>query len=358
MTRTIQIATGCYSRSGTGRGRGITIQTLTVGPETLQLDERANVDLPDPSFVLWSPDGRLLYTVTETVRSRLLALRVDDDGRAEVAAQLDLDGKHPCHLGYAANPSALIIAHYGSGEIETVRLSPDGLPVESIDLDRHGDAEDRASGLEAHAHEVVRLPGTDLLAVPDLGMDRVYLHRQDAAGHVDHAGEITLRRGSGPRHVAADHEAGAIYISCEHSGELATAHRLPAANAAESHYGARSAEQRWSVRSVVPASGSSDTNLPSHIELSADEETLLIANRGPDTLALFTLAGDRPELVDEIAVGTHPRHFARVDDLVLVAAQTADRIDAVRVRGQRLESAGDPVACPSVSCIAVRPGQR
>src|SRR5699024_8603893 len=78
---------------------------------------------------------------------------------------------------------------------------------------------------------------------------------------------------------------------------------------------------RWSVRSMIPASGLEGPNAVSHIELTGDEAALLVANRGPDTLSLLSLDALRPLLVAETAVGAHPRHFTQLGDLVLVAAQ-------------------------------------
>lgn len=352
MTRTLQFATGSRSLAD-GRGRGVAVHALELGEGAPVVRELGALELPDPSFVLWHPAGELLYAITETAPARLLALRAGADGGLEVARELRLGGTHPVHLALGATPCALHIAHYGSGEVETVSLDADGLPLETVDLDRHGSADARAAGFEAHPHEAVLLPGTDLLAVPDLGLDRVYLHRRGAAGNVDLAGEISLQRGSGPRHLAADHESSALYISCELSGGLATAHRAPREVGADA--GGRPGEQRWCVRSVVPATGREGDCAPSHVALSADEAHLLIANRGVDTLALFSLADARPALVDEVEVGAWPRHFALAGDLVLVAAEGADRIDLLRVRGDRLEPAGDPIASPSVTCIAVRP---
>src|SRR5699024_8585647 len=99
MSRTVLIATGSYSSTERGRGRGIELLSLEVGDHAdghdtaLTVSRRAAVELPDPSFVLWSPDG--------------------------------------------------------SGTVETVRLDADGLPVELIDVDDH---HDHADGLDPHPH--------------------------------------------------------------------------------------------------------------------------------------------------------------------------------------------------------------
>ncbi|EYT51065.1 lactonase family protein [Brachybacterium muris] len=349
------VATGAYSRSGSGRGTGVELMRLVTGqPDGAPTVEHlTSVELENPTFLLWSRDGSLLYAVLETSPSRLVALRVGQEGTsAEVVADLALQGEGACHLAFGHRASTLVVADYGSGTVETVKLDTDGIPQELVDFDSHGD---RADGLDPHPHQVVPMPGTELLAVPDLGLDRVFLYAQDSTGQIDLAGEIPLRRGSGPRHLAADHESEQLHISCERSGMIATAVRQQ--NDADPALPriARGAEYRWAVRSMEPASRHEGTNELSHLELTADEGHLLVANRGPDTLSLLSLVSMRPSIVDEIEVGAHPRHFAQRGDLVLVAAQEADRIDLLRVDGERLSVAAAPIEAPSVACIAVRP---
>lgn len=359
MTTTAVIAAGGYSRSGSGRGPGIELLGLSiedaVGAPAVQ--RLATVDLPDPSFVLWSRDGTVLHAVLETDPTRVVAVRVAPDGRdAEVIGDLAIDGAGGCHLARGSDPSTLVIAQYGAGTVATVRLDADGAPVEQIDLDDHRhlrDGDDSAPD-GPHPHQVVALPGTPLLAVPDLGLDRVLMYRQDRTGMIDLSGEIALSRGSGPRHLAADHESEQLHISCERSGMVATAVRSETAPQRRTP-ATEGPTHRWSVRSMTPASGHEGPNAVSHIELTADESALLVANRGPDTLSLLSLDALRPLLVAEAAVGAHPRHFTQLGDLVLVAAQEGDRIDVLRCRGEELAPVGEPIPAPSVACLAVRP---
>jgi len=364
MTTTALIAAGCYSRSGTGRGPGIELLSLTADEDgSAPVVERlAVVDLPDPSFVLWSPDGTVLHAVLEGDPTRVVAVRVSADGHeAEVIGELAVDGAGGCHLSRGTDPSTLIIAQYGAGTVVTVRLDEDGIPVEQIDLDDHrdhrdrGDQRDDSEAQEPHPHQVSALPGTPLLAVPDLGLDRVLLYRQDSAGMIDLAGEIPLSRGSGPRHLAADHESEQLHIACELSGMVATAVRAEAGPQRRRPAALEGPSHRWSVRSMIPASAREQSNAVSHIELTADESALLVANRGPDTLSLLSLTPMRPLLVTELEVGAHPRHFTQLGDLVLVAAQEGDRIDVLRRRGEELGVVGVPIPAPSVACLAVRP---
>ena len=113
-------------------------------------------------------------------------------------------------LGERAASTPFVIGVAGS--VVTVRLDADGIPVEQIDLDDHRDHSDLE---EPHPHQVIALPGTSLLAVPDLGLDRVFLYRQDAAGMIAdldgqqlraflaaRGGRTTARIGRDPRELA------------------------------------------------------------------------------------------------------------------------------------------------------------
>lgn len=357
MNATVQIATGAYTRPDRGRGTGITLLALDTADPAAGAEVLCEVAAEDPSYLRWSEDGRLLYAITETEPAHLLALEVAADGRsAAVRTDLELRGSGACHLSPGRRPGTLLIAHYGSGSVETVRLDAEGLPAATIDLDDHHDS---ADGRDPHPHQVRPLDGRELLAVPDLGLDRVFLYRQDAAGEIDLAGQIPLPRGSGPRHLAADHESFQLFVSCELSGSVATAVRQEVPQPLGGLQVMRAPEVEWTVRSVVPASRADGPSAVSHLELTADEDLLLVANRGPDTLAVLSLAGMRPQVVAEVPVGAHPRHFTQLatdhGELVLVAAQEADRIDVLQRRGERLEPAGAGIPAPSVSCVAPRP---
>lgn len=357
MSTKALIAIGGYSRSGSGRGAGIHVVCIdTDTPDgTIRHEQLATVELPDPSFVLWNAEGTLLYAVLETNPTRVVAVRVSEDGRsAEIAADLELDGAGGCHLAFGRQRRTLLVADYGSGAVETVELDEEGLPVAQIDLDSH---HDRADGADPHPHQVVALPDLDALAVPDLGLDRIFLYRQEHDGQIGLVGEIPLPRGSGPRHLVAEQESGQLYVSCEKSGTVAVGTRRDAPAQPKTPQLLRAADYRWSIAANVPASGAEGVaNAVSHLELTADEGTLLVANRGPDTISALSLEQVRPRLVAEIAVGAHPRHFTQLGELVLVAAQEADRVDVLRLRRDEFTVAGEPIPAPSAACIAVRPG--
>lgn len=355
MSTTALIAIGGYSRSGSGRGAGIELVRIDTDADGVVTHEHlSSVELANPTFVLWNQDGSLLYAVLETSPTRVVAVRVEEDGRrAHVVADFELEGEGGCHLAYGKDRRTLLIANYGSGSVETVRLDAQGLPVEQIDLDSH---HDRADGAEPHPHQVVALPSIDAFAVPDLGLDRIFLYRQDHSGQIALVGEIPVARGSGPRHLVAEPESGQLFISCERSGMVAVAIRREEPARAGSSQLLQAAGHRWSLSAVVPASAATEPqNAVSHLEITADEGTLLVANRGPDTISAMSLDQVRPQLVAEVPVGAHPGHFTQLGELILVAAQESDRVDVLRLRRDEFSVAGQAIPAPSAACVAVRP---
>lgn len=337
------IATGAYTSASRGRGKGVTLWALDRADLTMR--ELASIELEDPSFLLWDQDGTLLHVVQETSPTRLVTLKVDAEGTgAEVIGELELTGSGGCHVAPGLRTGTLVVTDYASGHVEVVSLDAEGRPVAVVDV---CDQDSYRPGREGHPHQAVPLPGTELLAVSDLGMDRVYLYKQDSAGTIDLEGEISAPRFSGPRHLAADHESRTVYVACELSGQIVDFTRLEAT--------ADQTGPAFSAGRPIAASGREGENRPSHIEVSRRENHLFVANRGPNTISAFSLGMMRPELVSEIEVGAEPRHFARVAELMLVASQESDRIDVLRWDGMRLDTAAEPAPAPSVSCIAPRP---
>ncbi|WP_058235299.1 lactonase family protein [Devriesea agamarum] len=345
------VATGCYTTATGGRGKGIGLWKLDSDALALRL--LGYVEADSPSFLAWHPTLPVLYAVHETAPTQVSAFRLvgedSDTPSLESTGTLTLSGEGGCHIVVGPRAQTVIISEYTSGMVETISLTEDGSLGDVIDVDDH---HSYGRTRTPHPHQCILMPGTGdkRFLVSDLGLDRLFSYEQAGDGHIEMTGEIVLERGSGPRHVAADHESGNLYVACELDGTLVTVRR-DVEHVSEAVW--PRVEPTYSVVSRIPASSVSGPNAVSHIQVSQRENFVLVANRGPDSLSAFSLGGMIPEHVSEIGVGASPRHFAHVEDLVLVAAQEADRIDLVRwSRDGELEIAADPVPSPSVTCIA------
>ncbi len=79
----------------------------------------------------------------------------------------------------------------------------------------------------------------------------------------------------------------------------------------------------------MPASTASGHNQPS--ELASDSHYLYVANRGPNTVAVFALDGELPRYIAEAAVGDWPRHIGLDGNLLYVANERSHQVMVLRI---------------------------
>ena len=293
---------------------GSGISTFARDGARLTLLDR--VDTPNPSWLTLSPDGRTLYTVDELDSPSVAAFEVTGSG-LKLLSRAPTGGEAPCHL--LLHPAGyLLAANYGSGSVSVHVLGDDGVVGPPVDLVRHtgsGADPDRQAG--PHAHEV-RLAG-DLVVVVDLGLDRLIGYRLDpATGALTVAADPFARThpGAGPRHAVA-HPNGRWYVADELDSTISVFD--PDVSTGVLHQVA-----------ALPASSSTvdGGNYPAGIALSRDATRVYVSNRGRDTIATFDVdaQGDLT-LIDEVSCGgSWPRHFAIVEDVMLVANQKSDSV--------------------------------
>ncbi len=178
-------------------------------------------------------------------------------------------------------------------------------------LNRAVDADEPVRTSRAHA--AAFLPDGRALTT-DLGFDLVRVWRT-AAGRLAPDHDVTLPRGSGPRHLVV-HPSGFVYVLTEYSAEVFV---LGADRAG-----------RWSVRGSIPAAALTlpdDTG--AELAVSHDRAFLYAGLRGSDTIAVLRVAGDgsslEPVALAESGV-TWPRHHLVVRDTLLVAGQRSNDV--------------------------------
>jgi 6-phosphogluconolactonase (cycloisomerase 2 family) len=284
-------------------------------------------DAPEsPSFLAWHPDGRHLYAVGEVADGRVWTYDVPGAGELpRVVGSAPTGGDYPCHLSVDPTGQYVVSANYGSGSLAVHPVQPDGSLGPRSDLVQHkgsGPDPDRQSG--PHAHMAVFVTETLLLAV-DLGVDGVAAYRLDGeTGRLSPAQVpwSVLPAGFGPRHLVVL-PRDLIALAGELSGEIALLRLDPETGA-------------LSLLGVERASASPLPTAPSGIVRTSDGRFVVIANRGPDTLASFAVedhpGGAHLRSVDEIGCGgARPRAVTIVDDLLYVANERAGNIAVLRI---------------------------
>lgn len=293
---------GSFTTAG---GQGITV--AEVDRETGALTVVGSTDtVPDPSFLVASADGTILYAVSEASEGAAAALDITGEVPRLIGGCLrSVNGDGPTHLTLAANH--LVTANYGSGSVTVLPLREDGSLRAAVFVEQHqGSGPDAERQTEPHAHQVLPDPSGDWLLSVDLGTDSVYVGAVDpVTGELRPHGETALRPGTGPRHLAFHPAGGHAYVLNEleptltvcrwdaASGVLEPLHEVP----------------------VLPeeVSGAPDRTYPSEVVVSLDGRFVWTANRGHDSISVLTLdeTGEKAQLVASVPCGGNwPRDLA------------------------------------------------
>jgi 6-phosphogluconolactonase len=309
----------------------------------------------NPSFLAMHPSGRFLYAVGETESfdgkkgGAVSAFAVDPrTGDLKLLNQQSSEGTGPCHLVVDEAGKNVLVANYGGGSVAVLPIGADGRLAPAASVAMHeGSGPNKGRQEKPHAHGVYLSADQRYAFSPDLGADRVFVYRYDAAkGTLDPHGAAVLPPGSGPRHLAfAPKEEQAYVIN-----ELLSTITVLAYDAAK---GTLTAGESVST---LPA-GFTGTSSTAEIAVSPDGRFVYGSNRGHDSLAVFARNESTGRLTPSGHVpvgGKTPRHFAfdPTGQYLLAAHQGSDTISVFRVDaksgqltpvGPALEGVGKPV---------------
>ncbi|WP_328911907.1 MULTISPECIES: lactonase family protein [unclassified Streptomyces] len=291
---------GSFTSAG---GRGLT--AATVDPDTGALTPLGDTaEVPNPSFLARSADGRTLYAVSETEPEGAAAAFSLADPAAPrlLGAPVPVGGGSPTHL--CVHRGHLLTANYAApGSVSVLSLQEDGALGElRAVLEHEGDGPHQDRQEAPHAHAVVSDPADRWLLSVDLGTDSVRVCELDPEpGTLEVERELGLRSGIGPRHLAFHPGGGHAYVIneldsvvtvCRWDGDKGSLRPL--------------AEVR-----VLP-DGAEGDNYPSELVISHDGRFAWAANRGSNSISVLSVdaSGERLELVDTVSCGGDwPRHL-------------------------------------------------
>jgi 6-phosphogluconolactonase (cycloisomerase 2 family) len=291
---------GSFTSAG---GRGLT--AAGVDPDTGALSALGHIaDVPNPSFLTASADGRTLYTVSETApQGAAAAFSLADPAAPRLlGAPVPVHGGEPTHL--ALHQGHLVTANYSApGSVSVLAVNADGSlgDLRSV-LEHEGDGPNRDRQEGPHAHAVLPDPTGRWLLSADLGTDSVRVCELDpAGGELEIERELGLRSGIGPRHLTF-HPGGA---HCYVMNELDSVVTVCSFDADKG-----SLRPLDEVR-VLPE-GFTGENYPSELVVSRDGRYAWAANRGHDSIAVLRVdeTGERLELIETVGCGGRwPRHL-------------------------------------------------
>jgi 6-phosphogluconolactonase len=271
--------------------------------------------IENPTFLTAAPDGGTLYATSEVAEwneGLISAYAIDSaTGALSYVNRQSTLGSITAYATLDRAARFVLIANYmGTPESERPnqsvavfpRRADGGLDPVASSAAHPGRGPDLARQDRSHAHCVQATPDNRHIVVSDLGIDRLVSYRFDAAtGAIEKAGETALPPGSGPRHFAF-HPTRPFAYGVNELGSTVASFSFEAESGSF---------LLLDIATTVPDAALA-TNHCSEIKLSPDGRFLYAANRGDDSLSIFTI-GEDGTAMDRRTVpggGKTPRHFA------------------------------------------------
>jgi 6-phosphogluconolactonase len=324
--------------------------------------------IANPSFLATGPQHRFLYAVTEMGQEpgadsykkngSISSFSMDrKTGALTFLNKVDAGGGGSCHLVVDKTGKMLFVANYGSGNVASFAIKPDGSIGERTGFNQHsGSSVDPARQKGPHAHAVVLSPDNRFLFVPDLGMDQIKIYRADAAKGTFTAndpGYATVKAGLGPRHFTFGRGAKFAYALCEMGSSVAVFSYNPV---------------KGSLTPVQTISNLPDgfTGIDNSAEIEMDRSGrfLYASNRGNDSITVFAVDPAKGTLTKVQVVPTQgniPRNFALdpTGKYLIAANQKSNSLVVFSVDPQdgKLKAAGQMLDIPSPVDILFVPAE-
>jgi 6-phosphogluconolactonase len=307
------------------KSKGIYVSRLNT--ESRQLSEPVlAAEAVNPSFLAVHPSGKFLYAVNEVdqmqgeAAGEASAFAIDRaTGRLKLLNRSSSKGPGPCYLSLDRSGRNLLLANYGGGSVAVLPVGEDGALGTATSFIRH------QGPAEPHAHSIDVDAANRFALAADLGLDRIYVYRFDAAKGLLSAGDppfATVDTKSGPRHLALHPGGKFVYVLNELSLTL-TAMRYDA--------------ERGTLEAIQTIS-----SLPEGVEVAPEfsgaevvvhprGRFLYASNRGHDTIAIFAIDEEagKLHLLEHVSTeGKTPRGFGidPTGSYLLAANQDSDTV--------------------------------
>ena len=196
--------------------------------------------------------------------------------------QQSSQGPGPCHVNVDHTGRCAVVANYSGGSIACLPIGEDGRLGEATTfIQDKGKGADPKRQEGPHAHSVNIDAANRFAFAADLGLDKVFIYRLDAA-----AGKLTpnnpawvaLPPGSGPRHFAFHPNGRVAYVINE----------LKSTITAMNYDAQRGALTPFATVSTLPE-GFSGNNTTAEVQVHPSGKFVYGSNRGHDSIAMFAV---------------------------------------------------------------------
>lgn len=344
---------------GTSRsGPGIGFSAGRFDPSSGALSRPAFLSEAEaPSYFVVHPDGKHLYACNaiDTFQGKqdgsISAYALEPgSGRLTLLDRKPSGGGDPCFISLDRTGRYALAANYNGGSVCVYAILPDGsLGSRTAWVRQTGRSVNPDRQTRAHAHCILTDPENRFALAADLGADRVFVYRFNAGdGSLtpNDPSSVSLKPGSGPRHISFHPNGKFVYVINE----------LASTVAAFNWDSAKGTLAEFQTVSTLPP-GFAGPSTAAEIEVHPNGRVLYASNRGDDSLAVFAIDPVRGGLawVERVpARGRTPRFFTLDPAGKWLLQLNHDSDNAVLFRIDegtgRLTATGTPVPAPNPFC--------
>lgn len=310
-----------------------------------------------PSFLVLSPNYRFLYSVNEINQGMVSAFGIDPaTGALRELNSQPSGGSGPTHIAIDQTGANVLVANYNNGSVALLPVGADGQLDAPAAVDQHhGKGADPSRQEGPHAHSVVVAPSNRYVLSADLGLDKVFVYKLDAAAHTltpNDPPSASVAAGAGPRHLAFDPSGKHVYVTSE-MGCTVTAF---------DYDGSKGTLHEFQSISTLPADFHGDKST-AEIAVDPSGKFLYVSNRGDaNSISRFridTQSGKLTLLGTTSTQGKTPRSFGidPTGTFLIAANQDSDNVVVFRIdpASGDLKPTGVDVKVPTPVCVTFLP---
>jgi 6-phosphogluconolactonase len=290
---------GCYTGNTPTDSKGITRSRFDPKSGELSKPELV-VEIGSPSFLAIHPSKKSLYAVGEG-SGGVAAFTLDaKTGSLTKLNNLPSGGAGPCHVSLSPDGKTAVVSNYGGGSCAFYRIAADGSLEKQIAFFQHVGKGGPNKGRQekAHGHCGMFSPDGKFCYVCDLGLDCVRVY--SVGNEVLASGEITLPKGSGPRHISISPKGDWAFVN----GELDFTVNVVKLDPAKG-----TGEVTQSI-STLPGGKAVAGNSTAEVLLHPNGKFVYCSNRGHNSIAAFAWDGSKLTAIGHATQGIKvPRNF-------------------------------------------------
>ncbi|MDQ8198001.1 lactonase family protein [Pelagicoccus enzymogenes] len=294
--------------AGHGEHAGLFLTEFNVETGQLEIAEKV-APAPHPFFLQLTATGSHLlaaYNLERGTAEPGYVVSYDIDPRTkklQKRSQAETHGKLPLHLDLRPQGNALVVANYQTPTVSSVQVHSDGsLTASNRPQILAGSSIHPQRQAHSFPHSISFHPSGTLAYACDRGSDRIYSYRYTEEGLVPtDPPYLSVRPGSGPRHMAFHPDEKRAYVVNEIGGSVTTF-------SIDATTGSISEGPSYPL---VPGTFHGE-NYSAEIALHPNSNYLYATNRGHDSISVFRVGNAAAlEPIQNIPCGgQHPRYFA------------------------------------------------